>query len=93
MRLVSNPLFLTGRLFTTPAAFEAITPTEMESALNRHILGDWGDLVEEDRQANAKALLTGLSLLSAYSNDRGTTFLIITEADRSATYILLPSDY
>lgn len=55
--------------------------------------GDWGDLCEEDRQANEDALNRDLRLLSAYSDRNGAKFWIITEADRSLTTILLPEDY
>lgn len=55
--------------------------------------GDWGDLCEEDRQANEDALNRDLRLLSSYSDRNGTKFWIITEADRSLTTILLPEDY
>lgn len=93
MRLLTHPLFPIGRLVSTPAALDAITPAEMELALNRHIVGDWGEVDEDDRQANDEALLCSLRLLSSYTNDSGVTFWIITEADRSSTTILLPSDY
>jgi len=93
MRLVTHPLFPVGRLVSTPAALDAIAPAEMESTLNRHIVGDWGEVDEEDRRANDESLLTGLRLLSVYSTVNGRPFWIITEADRSATTILLPSDY
>ncbi len=93
MRLLTHPLFPIGRLVSTPAALDAITPVEMEFALNRHIVGDWGEVDEDDRQANDESLLTGLRLLSVYSTRSSEAFWIITEADRSSTYILLPSDY
>jgi hypothetical protein len=93
MRLLTHPLFPIGRLTATTAAVATVSTAEMEFALNRHIVGDWGEVDEEDRQANDEALLGGLRLLSSYTNDDGTTFWIITEADRSVTTILLPSDY
>ncbi len=61
--------------------------------LNRHALGDWGDLDAEDIQANYEALTDGDRLLSLYQFEDGFKVWIITEADRSATTILLPEDY
>ena len=55
--------------------------------------GDWGDLGEEDWQENDTALRTGLRLLSSYRSASGITFWVITEADRSATTLLMPDDY
>jgi hypothetical protein len=60
--------------------------------LMRHARGDWGDLCEEDFAENEASLTRGLRLLSAYTID-DTKLWIITEADRSATTVLFPSDY
>lgn len=67
--------------------------------LLQHQTGSWGDLCDEDREANDKAVQEGTRILSAYmlpghwqteSDDR---IWIITEADRSSTTILFPSEY
>lgn len=58
----------------------------------RHVRGDWGDLDEQDKQANDKALQDGSRILSAYGKGE-TKLWIITEADRSATTILRPDEY
>jgi hypothetical protein len=66
--------------------------------LKRHAAGDWGTLDPIDWRANLDALRIGSRLLSAYPidpHDRGSKrmFWIITEADRSVTTALLPSEY
>jgi hypothetical protein len=61
--------------------------------LNRHAVCDWGELNQDDRLANAQALKNGSRLLSAYHLKDGTKIWIITEADRSATTVLLPDEY
>jgi hypothetical protein len=48
--------------------------------LQRHAHGDWGEVDEEDRQANADALIDGSRLLSAYRTSLGEKLWIITEA-------------
>ena len=85
--------FELGRLFITPTAQVAVDQTDVFEAIQRHALGDWGDLCEEDRQENEFSLKQGFRLLSAYSGRNGTKFWIITEADRSSTTVLLPEDY
>jgi hypothetical protein len=60
--------------------------------LDRHAAGDFGDLSEADRAANVEALRTGARVLSAYEV-AGLRLWIITEADRSATTIMLPEEY
>jgi hypothetical protein len=59
----------------------------------RHVSGDWGELDDEDKQSNEEALKDGSRLLSAYLDRNNVKFWIITEADRSATTVLLPEDY
>ena len=61
-------------------------------SLARHALGDWGDLGEEDRQANEDALVSGDRLFSAYTQGEWKIW-IVTESDRSATTIMNPSEY
>jgi hypothetical protein len=61
--------------------------------LARHVRGDWGELQPEDVQENEFSLQHGLRLLSRYTLSDGTVIWIITEADRSATTILLPEEY
>jgi hypothetical protein len=85
--------FPLGQIVITPTAMEALTPAEVHSALSRHSAGNWGELDAHDLKENERSLADGGRLLSAYSALRGERFWIITEADRSVTTILLPSDY
>jgi len=54
--------------------------------------GDWTEMDVEDQQANREAIAHGDRVFSAYTI-QGIKFWVITEADRSATSILLPSEY
>ena len=65
---LDKPLFQLGRVVATPGALEALaeagqTPWEF---LARHARGDWGDVSDDDRQANDEAVQDGSRLLSAY---------------------------
>jgi hypothetical protein len=79
----------------TPGALEALAESGQSPAvfLVRHAGGDWGLVDEEDRLLNDEALRDGSRLLSAYETVRGVKLWVITEADRSATTILLPDEY
>jgi hypothetical protein len=84
--------FPLGQLVITRAAVSLLTPDEIADGIVRHARGDWGDLSPDDAAENELALREGFRLLSAYgSGDR--RFWVITEADRSATTLLLPDDY
>jgi len=85
--------FPLGRCVITSNAKATLHPADIQPALARHHSGDWGDLDEHDRRENEKSLGHGLRLLSSYKDRNGVKFWIITEADRSATTILLPEDY
>jgi len=89
----SPALFELGEICTTPAALRSLSSTEMAEAICRHCRCDWGNLGQEDWQANNEALKRGERLLSAYETASKIKFWIITEADRSYTTILLPGDY
>ena len=85
--------FLLGQLCATPGALEDVHSEDRLNALIRHSQGDWGECGSDDWQANEEALETGSRLFSVYRDRTGTKFWIITEADRSTTTILLPSEY
>ena len=61
--------------------------------LARHAIGDWGELEPTDVAENKYSLIHGFRLLSSYQTDAGEKLWIITEADRSATTLLLPDEY
>ena len=91
----SAPLFPLGQVVATPHALDVlrdhgVTPLEL---LQRHVVGDWGELCAEDVQANREALQEGDRLFSSYPVADGVKVWVITEADRSATTLLLPVDY
>jgi hypothetical protein len=90
-----QPLFDLGQVVATPGALRALERAGESpfAYLERHVTGDWGDLVEEDQRENELALKSGFRLLSAYRLGDETKIWIITEHDRSATTLLLPSEY
>lgn len=93
--MAGNSKFELGRLVATPNALQALEESG-ETALPylaRHVSGDWGDLDEEDKKENDFSVQNGFRILSAYKLNNGTKIWIITEADRSATTVLLPKDY
>jgi hypothetical protein len=94
-RLNLQQLFSLGNIVATPAALEAMTDAGINplSLLRRHAAGDWGDLDAEDKTENDFSLTRYLRILSSYKLPTGDKVWIITEADRSATTFLLPSDY
>lgn len=93
--LPTIPLFPAGQIVATPGALELLehankTPLHF---LSRHLRGDWGDLGRDDKAENEVSLKHGFRLMSSYKITDTDTLWIITEADRSVTTLLLPSEY
>ncbi len=89
--MVTFPL---GQVVATPGALKLLEEAgeDLFYYLARHHSGDWGELDSHDRRENELSLKHGWRLLSSYPvGDRKVW--IITEADRSVTTILLPSEY
>ncbi|MGH9631735.1 MAG: hypothetical protein ACRD7E_25795 [Bryobacteraceae bacterium] len=95
MAHVPRAKFALGQIVATPGALDALQQTGESpwTFLARHVSGDWGDLNDEDRREIELSLIGGFRLLSAYRLSDQTKIWIITEADRSATTLLLPSEY
>jgi len=92
---VSIARFTLGRIVATTGALAALEQVGESPAtlLRRHVTGDWGELDKHDRHENEFSVSRDLRILSAYALSDGTKIWIITEADRSATPLLLPSEY
>ena len=90
--------FPLGQLAATPGALDLLEQHQVSlfDLLIRHASGDWGDVGTEDAHTNEQALIYGNRLLSCYTlvpGDSDTRVWIISEADRSVTTALLPSEY
>ena len=91
--------FKTGKLIATEGIANFINQIAwnhiwVDECLQRHKAGDWGDLEQEDKEANDQALENGDRLFSSYITDEGGTIIwIITDADRLHTTILFPHEY
>jgi hypothetical protein len=87
--------FPLGRIVATPGALAALEEAGESPGIfiKRHVTGDWGEVDQEDRRENECSVEHGFRLLSSYALSNGTKLWIITEADRSSTTLLLPSEY
>jgi hypothetical protein len=91
-------LFELGRIVTTSGVAGRMEKDDgfvefVKKSTARHSHGDWGDLCDEDKEENQLSLRSGFRLFSAYKQESFPKIWIITEADRSATTVLFPSEY
>ena len=93
---MNKPKFELGQVVATPGALFALETAQVGGSeyLNRHMCGDWGEVDEHERAENELSVEKGFRILSAYTLPRtGVKVWVITEANRSATTILLPEEY
>ena len=91
----NSSLFPLGQVVATPGAIRALeeASTGSNTLLRRHQRGDWGKLSVADKEMNEQAVEDRVRLFSSYELRTGKRVWVITEADRSSTTILLPSEY
>lgn len=99
--------FELGHRVATPAAISAISAAcgnedtfniEIANVTARHVQGDWGEIDDEDKGLNDAAIanegdFSKMSRVLSVYTIRGVKVWLITEADRSVTVLMLPSDY
>lgn len=92
---IRKKLFPLGMTVMTPGAgaLLAAAGVSARNMIERHQSGDWGELMPDDCSVNDDAVRSGSQILSAYKLGESQRLWIITEADRSVTTLLLPSEY
>lgn len=104
MIAVNQPRFSLGQVVATPAALQTLERLgkSVLDYIELHVRGSWGDLSDDDKQANEDALVEGSRILSSYvlegEGDDATKLWIITEAEdesgnRVATTAMLATEY
>lgn len=90
----TETMFPLGQIIITPTAFELLGDENIspESVIQRHVLADWGDMTDSDKQANELAVEMGGRILSAYKLPSGAVIWVTTDPDRTATTVMLPSE-
>ena len=97
----SSQLFELGKVVATKGVMtnEAVAIEDIQKILNRHVKGDWGSISKEDAQINDAAVKRDIRIVSSYLVPGLTVdcerikIWCITEADRSVTTVLFPSEY
>lgn len=87
--------FPLGQIYLTPGAIDALEESgeSAQTFINCHARLEQGELSAEDHKENLFSVNKPLRIFSAFKTANGVKVWVITEADRSATTILLPSEY
>ena len=88
-------LFPLGQIVATPGALELLSRHALlpMTFIERHVSGDGGCLCPEDVLENQRAVKNGSRVFSSYEIAGGERLWVVSEADRSVTTLLLPSEY
>ncbi len=83
--------FKLGKLVVTPHAAHVLqqSGSSADMVLSRHAAGDWGEVSEQEREINERALDEHFNLVSNYRMTDDQFITVFTKADRSMTMIHL----
>ena len=88
-----------GRVVATAAVAAAVPHNLITALLDRHAIGDWGNLSDDDKAANDDAARCGDGrLFSSYNTTEHGKIWVITndirgEGEGPITTVLFPDDY
>ena len=82
-----------GMILMTRKAANQLNRKDVIDCLERHLVGDYGDVDDVDWSSNNVARAYGFPVVSDYSDRKKNRFHIVTEPDRHTTTILLPEEY
>lgn len=93
--VVENARFFAGQVGITHGAGAALGRAKQSAQefLQRHLNCDWGELDQEDKEANDRALRRGGLILSHYRTTNGDRLYVHTSTDRSLTTVMLPEEW
>jgi len=89
---------IASKILETTDYLERIVSQSPAEFLARHARGDWGDLGDDDKQANEESLLHGSRVVSVYSLASGWKIYVITDAaddggKRACTTLMMADEY
>lgn len=96
---MEEPKFNVGRVAYTPMVARETERNKdlaiyIEECMARHMRGDWGDVSEQGKKENEKALLNGGRLVSYYAGTGYCRNIVIVTADnRLYTTVMYPQEY
>lgn len=88
-----GPIFPLGRVTLTLGVKKALPTRDLIDALLRHMRGPRSSCTRDGDQFNFPFALDGCRVLGTYRASSGRKILIVTEADRSRTTVMLPEEF
>ena len=83
-----------GKIAVTRRVTKRLERSKASDLLTSHLMGDWGDVDDEQWQENDEAVREEKGkILSAYFTDTDDAILIVTDLDWSRTLVMLADEY
>lgn len=92
-RTARNCRLALGNVLISIPTQQEVEMEDINEALDRHALGEWGHVTGNDWNANKAALQCGGRIFSMHASRNGTEFCIVTEADRRLTRVFLRNEF
>ncbi|ANF70969.1 hypothetical protein A6043_06465 [[Haemophilus] ducreyi] len=88
----AKPPFMLGQVTVTQAVSEVLSADKIDYLIRRQLNYDWGEVCQADWLLNDKAVTHHGRVVSLHTIDN-ESILVITEADRRSTTIMLSYEY
>lgn len=91
-QITNDPASATSSIRITSMAREVLNRQDVKMALDKHSACNWGDVSSDEWAQNDEAYKSGGKIVSRHISTKGKTFLIVSDAGRTVTTVLLPDD-
>lgn len=88
-----GPLFPLGKVSLSPGAKKSLPGRELVEAIMCYMGGPCSSCPREGDQFHFPFALDGCRVVGTYRASNGQKILIVTEADRSRTTVMLPGEF
>lgn len=82
-----------GEILVSLEAGSQLNHSDIDQAIDRHVRGDWGELDSQSWAWNNTAAKNGYGVVSLHLDRSLKAFLVMTNAERNETIVMLPHEY
>lgn len=82
-----------GEILVSFEAESQLDHADIDLAIDRHVRGDWGEMDSQSWAWNNSAAKNGYGVVSKHLDRSLKAFLVMTNAERSETIVMLPHEY
>ena len=88
-----GPMFPLGKVSLSPGAKKSLSGRDLVNAILCHMRGSRSSCARDGDQFHFPFALDGCRVVGSYRASNGRKLLIVTEADRLRTTVMLPEEF